>query len=109
MKDLNWLKFGCIRAIGLLCAVAIGWSMMVLPAQASFCRQVNDRQVCILDIKRSAKNYWQYQAVTSINGVRQPTAVYDCRDRSIYEADGSISSFRSNPTGSIVCSLYRRN
>jgi hypothetical protein len=100
----------------LTCAIAIIWLMGISPASANFCRQVRDetltpprdRQICILNIKRSAKNYWQYRATTSIDGVKQPTGLYDCREKLIYEADGSISSFRFNLTGAVVCSLYRQ-
>jgi hypothetical protein len=82
--------------------------MTLTPARAAFCRQVEDRRICIINIERSAKNYWQYQAAVSINGVRQPAASYDCRDRLITDPDGNMSSFRSRKDGNIVCSLYRR-
>lgn len=83
------------------------WLVSVTPARADFCRQVDTQQICILDIKRSAKNYWQYQAMVSIDGVKQPAASYDCRDRLITDPDGNMSSFRSRKDGKIVCSLYR--
>jgi hypothetical protein len=73
--------------------------MSVAPADAEF---------CIVRIERSAKNYWQYQAMTSIDGVEQPLASYDCRERLINDFDGNMSSFRSRKDGNIVCSLYRR-
>lgn len=83
------------------------WLVSVTPARADFCRQVDNQRICILDIKRSAKNYWQYQAMVSIDGVEQPAASYDCRDRLITDPDGNMSSFRSRKDGKIVCSLYR--
>jgi hypothetical protein len=89
-------------------AIAIIWLLSIAPASAEFCRRVEDRQICILSIKRSAKNYWQYQATTSIDGIEQPTAIYNCRDRFVSEYDGSMSTFKTNPTGEIVCRLYRR-
>ena len=83
------------------------WLGSVTPARADFCRQVDNQRICILDIKRSAKNYWQYQAMVSIDGVEQPAASYDCRDRLITDPDGNMSSFRSRKDGKFVCSLYR--
>jgi hypothetical protein len=77
------------------------------PAAADFCRKVDSTQICIVDIKRSAKNYWQYQALVSIDGIEQPSASYDCRARLITDPDGNMSSFRSRKDGSVVCSLYR--
>jgi hypothetical protein len=89
--------------VGLLC-----WLTVVAPARAEFCRQVDGHRICILSIKRSAKNYWQYQATVSTDGIKQPAASYDCREKSIIEADGNMALFRSRLDGSIVCSLYRR-
>jgi hypothetical protein len=84
------------------------WFVLVAPARADFCRQVAGQRICIIKIDRSAKNYWQYRAIVSIDGVEKPAASYDCRDRSIVEADGNTSLFRSRPDGVVVCSLYRR-
>jgi hypothetical protein len=94
--------------IKLFCLVLLGWLVIVAPAQAEFCRQVEGHRICILSIKRSAKNYWQYQATVSTDGIERPAASYDCREKSIVEADGNMALFRSRLDGSIVCSLYRR-
>jgi hypothetical protein len=96
--------------INLVKLVAIGlvfWWLSVMPARAEFCRQVDGHRICIVDIKRSAKNYWQYQAMVSTDGIEQPIASYDCRERSITDRDGNMSSFRSRKDGQLVCSLYR--
>ena len=82
--------------------------MSVAPASAEFCRRVDGHRICILKIERSAKNYWQYQAMVSNDGITQPAASYDCRERLITDPDGNLSSFRSRKDGNIVCSLYRR-
>ena len=92
-----------------LCSIGILiWSMNLDPAFAAFCRQVDGHQICIVDIKRSAKNYWQYQAVVSNDGIESPSASYDCRERLIVDVDGKVSSFRSRQDAQFVCSLYRR-
>ncbi|WP_295622117.1 hypothetical protein [Chamaesiphon sp. GL140_3_metabinner_50] len=91
-----------LLSIGLLV-----WCVKMAPASAQFCRQVDGHRICILKIERSAKNYWQYQAMVSTDGIERPTASYDCRDRSITEPDGNMSLFRSRKDGDLVCSLYR--
>jgi hypothetical protein len=95
----------------LLKLLAIGltiWLLALAPARAEFCRTIEGQRICILDIKRSAKNYWQYQALVSINGATKGRASYDCRERLITDPDGNLSSFRLHPEGRVVCSLYRR-
>lgn len=77
------------------------------PAYADFCRQIEGHRICIVDIKRSAKNYWQYQAVVSNDGIAATAASYDCRERLITDLSGKVSSFRSRQDAKFVCSLYR--
>lgn len=96
----SWIKFWCL--------VVLCWLTAVVPAHAEFCRQVDGHQICILRIKRSAKNYWQYQATVSTDGTIQPSASYDCREKSIIDQDGNMALFRSRLDGAIVCTLYRR-
>ena len=96
---INFIK---VCAIGLLL-----WSIGIVPVRAEFCRQVGTQRICIVEIERSAKNYWQYQAMVSIDGIAKPSASYDCRARLITDPDGNTASFRSRQDGKIVCSLYR--
>ncbi len=92
-----------------LCGAILScWLLVIYPARAEFCRQVDGHQICILNIKRSAKNYWQYQATAKIDGIEKPTASYDCRSRSITDLDGNQSLFRSRLDSKLICSLYRR-
>jgi hypothetical protein len=91
-----------------LCSIGLSiWFISIAPADAAFCRQVEGHQICIVDIKRSAKNYWQYQAVVSNDGIESPAASYDCRERLITDLAGNLSSFRSRQDAKFVCSLYR--
>ncbi|WP_439341984.1 hypothetical protein [Vacuolonema iberomarrocanum] len=88
-----------------------GWlsfSVAVSAAQAAYCRTVEGHEVCILDIHRSAKNYWEYRARVSVDGEARPMAVYDCRDRTLLRPDGTRVSFRNDITGDVVCRLFRR-
>ncbi|MFB2978793.1 hypothetical protein [Microseira sp. BLCC-F43] len=67
-----------MKYIALLLLVTL-WFVLAHPAQASFCRTSDRRVICIKSIKRSAKNYWEYRAVVSIDGVARPLEVYNCR------------------------------
>jgi hypothetical protein len=96
--------FGKLGLIGL-----ISWLLNITPASAALsCRQIDGHQICIEQIERSAKNYWQYQAMVSKDGLKLPIASYDCREKLITDFDGNISSFRNRKDGGFVCSLYRR-
>ena len=45
--------------------------MTVSPSIAApLCHTIQNQTVCILTIKRSAKNYWEYSAAVSIDGKR---------------------------------------
>ena len=74
---------------------------------ADICRTIDQRTVCIVTIKRSAKNFWEYNAAVSINGKRGPKEPYDCRSKIKTNPDGSISRFGKNSIGSLVCRAYR--
>jgi hypothetical protein len=75
---------------------------------ASVCRQVNDRNLCILSIKRSAKNYWEYRAAVSVNGVKRPIKVYNCRDRIVIKQNKTIVRFKPNDVGEIICKTFQK-
>jgi hypothetical protein len=97
-----------LRYLVKLCSIGLLiWSIGMAPAHADFCRQVEGHRICIVDIKRSAKNYWQYNAVVSNDGVAATAASYDCRERLITDLSGKVSSFRSRQDAKFVCSLYR--
>ena len=81
---------------------------VALPAEASFCRNSNDHLICILSIKRSAKNYWEYRAAVSIDGVERPIEVYNCRDRTLVRKDGSVMPFESNGPGELICRFFKK-
>jgi hypothetical protein len=96
-----------LKAAILLLIVLVSLAI-VDPAEAAFCRTVGDRTICIVEIKRSAKNYWEYRAVVSINGVVKPLEVYNCRDRIRVQPDGTVIPFASDGAGDVVCSLFKR-
>ncbi len=78
------------------------------PAEASMpiCRNYNKHKICILSIKRSAKNYWEYRATVSVDGVTQPLKVYNCRNRTKIEDDGKILQFQPNDPGLFICRFF---
>ena len=84
--------------------------LLSLPAEASMpiCRKYSNHQICILSIKRSAKNYWEYRASVRVNGVTRPVEVYNCRDRTYIQNDGKILSFKHNSPGSLICSFFSK-
>ncbi|MCL2932664.1 MAG: hypothetical protein MGG11_10510 [Trichodesmium sp. MAG_R03] len=75
------------------------------PAAASFCRNINGKKICILSIKRSAKNYWEYRAEVSINGSRKPLEIYNCHTQEKIQKNGNILKFTSNGAGQLICSI----
>jgi hypothetical protein len=90
------------RFLGLVISI---WLLMIAPAQASLCRQVNQQNFCAVNIQRSAKYHWQYWVKTSIDGVSQAKSTFDCRTQKIYSGDGRVTPFAQNPLGAIVCKL----
>lgn len=102
----QWL----IRCAVVLVAVLSIWTMSVIaiapPAQAiNYCRTVGDHQICLLDVKRSAKNYWEYRAVVSIDGQPRPLEIYNCRQRTRTLEDGTVVSFAPQGAGVLICKL----
>jgi hypothetical protein len=77
-------------------------------ANAAVCRQINDRNFCILSIKRSAKNYWEYRAAISIDGVKRPIEVYNCRDRFVIKQNKKIDRFKPNDAGEFICARFQK-
>lgn len=95
-----------MRFIVAVCLVLLLSIIPVSPAVAKpFCRTVGDREICILSIKRSAKNYWEYRAAVSIDGVARPLETYSCRDRLRVRQDGKVARFEPNGVGELICNL----
>ncbi|MGB3509539.1 MAG: hypothetical protein WBA93_09885 [Microcoleaceae cyanobacterium] len=78
------------------------------PAAASFCRNYNGNKICILSIKRSAKNYWEYRAEVSINGRRKPLEIYNCHTEEKIQKDGKIVKFQPNGAGKLICNVLNK-
>ncbi|MEH2193117.1 MAG: hypothetical protein V7K98_10815 [Nostoc sp.] len=81
------------------------------PAFASVCRNYDDydalhHQICILSINRSAKNYWEYKAAVSVDGVKRPAKVYNCHERVKVQQDGAVLPFEQKDPGEMICSFF---
>ena len=104
----EWSTFGLL---GILVAALGIWGWLGSPgsAQAEFCRTQGGQQICIMDIKRSAKRFWEYRTVVSIDGVKRPWEVYNCSDRVRVDADGWPTPFKTDGPGPLICNtLYHR-
>lgn len=77
-------------------------------ADASVCRNYGEGQICILELKRSAKNYWEYRAIVSIDGVKKPLEIYNCRSRSTVKKDGKVVPFGEKDPGQFICIFFKK-
>ncbi|WP_107667280.1 hypothetical protein [Cyanothece sp. BG0011] len=94
-----------IVILGLIC---VSWSMIISSAQAEFCRQIKGHQVCLVKIKRSAKNYWEYRASVKIDQEIRPIEIYDCRQRHRMTQEGDIIPFKSDGVGQLICRVLNK-
>ncbi len=80
---------------------------LALPANAAqFCRNIDGKKICIVEIKRSAKNYWEYRVTVRINDVVKPQEIYNCRRQIKIKKDGSTVPFIDRGAGEFICSYF---
>ncbi len=79
---------------------------VALPAFASVCKNYEGHQICILSIHRSAKNYWEYRASVSIDGVKTPIEVYNCHQRVKIQQNGTVLPFEQKSAGEMICNFF---
>ena len=77
-------------------------------ANADMCRDRFGQQVCILKLKRSAKNYWEYRATVSIDGEKRAKEIYNCRDRTLTRKGKYPIPFQSDSPGELVCKTFQK-
>ena len=76
------------------------------PSSANTCRSFGEHEVCVQSIRRSAQRYWEYRTVVSVDGIKQPLELYNCRDRIRTLAfDGSAVPFVTDKTGDWICQI----
>jgi hypothetical protein len=81
---------------------------LTFTAQASFCRNYKNQLVCIISIKRSAKNYWEYRTSISVDGKVRPIEVYDCRQKIRIQNNKSVIPFKENDAGEVICNFFTK-
>jgi hypothetical protein len=97
-----------IAALWGIILTIVTWQASSPPALAApICRTIQDHDICILSIKRSAKNFWEYNAAVSIDGKRGPKENYNCRSHYKTLRNGSIEYFDKPSIGSLVCKTYK--
>lgn len=94
-----------IQSFVILLASILSFSF---PSEPLVCREDHSHQVCILRIKRSAKNYWEYRASVSLDGEKRPMEKYDCRTRVVLRSDGTIISFGAIDPIDMVCGFFEK-
>ncbi len=95
-----------VGAIAIISTGAIAFLALAQPSQALTCKTLNSHEICLLSVKRSAKNHWEYRASVSVDGVTRPVERYNCRDRRRTLADdGSTQAFQPDGAGTLICSL----
>ncbi|MCC3445172.1 MAG: hypothetical protein JGK01_26580, partial [Microcoleus sp. PH2017_03_ELD_O_A] len=52
--------------------------------------------------------YWEYRVILSVDGVKQPLEVYNCRSHSTVKQDGTVLAFGQNNPGEFVCRFFNR-
>jgi len=100
-------KLGTIVSlIATLLGMVVSYSQ---PVQADTCRVVEGHQICIQQIKRSAKYPWEYRASVRIDGQSRPLLErYDCRRHQRTRHDGTIVPFTPAGAGELICKLVDR-
>jgi hypothetical protein len=81
--------------------------MVTFPAEASLCHSFNNHSICILSIKRSAKYHWEYRVAVSVDGIKSPVEIYNCRDRFKIQQDKTKVPFAKKDPGNLICSYFQ--
>ena len=93
----------------LLVLLLLFWLWFVPIANADMCRDRFGQKVCILKLKRSAKNYWEYRATVSLDGKKQRSKeIYNCRDRTLTRKGKYPIPFKDNSPGELVCQTFKK-
>lgn len=87
----------------------IFWLGFAPSANAVICGDRFGQQVCIIQLKRSAKNYWEYRATVSVDGKKQSAKeIYNCRDRTLTRKGKYPIPFKDNSPGELVCKTFQK-
>ena len=73
------------------------------PVSAFHCHTYQNHEICLVKIKRSAKNYWEYRASVTFDGVKRPIEVYNCRTQKRINKDNKKVPFQIGGVGEFIC------
>lgn len=102
MRNKDNLK---IRII-ILSLLIISFGAIASPGEAALCRNVDGHRICAVKIKRSAKYYWEYRTIISVDGQKQPMEIYNCRDRTVTRKNRYPIPLKSSGLGDLICSKF---
>ena len=108
MLKINIKVYKEIKLIFLGLFLIIINSFFISPVVASTCRNYDQDLICILSIKRSAKYYWRYRTEISINGIKKPMTIYDCRQKMKIAKNGSLTPFSQNGIENLICKTLNK-
>lgn len=92
-----------------LLLLIVFWLSFIPIAKADMCGDRNGQQVCVLKLKRSAKNYWEYRAKVSIDGEKQRyKEIYNCRDRTLTRRGKYPIPLKPDSPGELVCKTFQK-
>ena len=84
----------------------VSWAQPPVAQAAPLCRTLDQHQVCVLKITRSAKYYWEYRAVVKIDDTRRPMGRYNCRTSEYVSREGKHIS--DDMATQVICSLFKQ-
>ena len=93
----------------LLPLILLFWLGCAPAANADMCRVRFGQQVCIVKLKRSAKNYWEYRATVRVDGEKQRAKeIYNCRDRTLTRKGKYPIPFQPDSPGELICKTFQK-
>jgi hypothetical protein len=100
------------RVVTVLLLALVWVASLAFPATAAQCQSIAGQEVCVLNLRRSAKHYWEYWTLLSIDGVKQPERIYDCRVFAKGRSPNippelTAETVKVESIGSLVCRLYK--
>jgi hypothetical protein len=68
-----------VLLLAVLGGIPVFYAPGAFASEPLLCRTVETHQVCILSIKRSARNFWEYRVQLGVDGQPRAKERYDCR------------------------------
>jgi hypothetical protein len=96
------------KIIIIMCSILLLSIFPNFPSTATVCSHLDGHQICLLRLKRSAKYYWEYRVLITVDGKKRPMAIYNCRERYYTERDRTVIPFQTNDIGNLICNLVNR-